>query len=94
MSAITCPSTAVKFVEEPSSYVVCQLCKRVYTNPVINVKCGHTYCKTCLIKPSASGDSVSVFHCPEDGIECNVTELVLNRFIVFNILASIVSYLL
>jgi len=83
MSGVVCSSTAVKFVEEPSSYIVCQICKRVFTNPVINVKCGHTYCMTCLTKPSAKGDSLSVVRCPEDGIECSVTELVLNRFIVF-----------
>ena len=80
MSGVVCSSTAYKFVEEPSSYIVCQICKRVFTNPVINVKCGHTYCMTCLTKPSATGDCLSVVRCPEDGIECNVTELVLNRF--------------
>jgi len=83
MSGATCSSAGVKFVKEPSSYIVCQLCKNVFTNPAINVKCGHTYCMTCLTKPSASEDCVSVVRCPEDGTTCNVTELVLNRLIFY-----------
>jgi len=82
MSGVVRTSTAVKFVTEPSSYIVCQLCKQVFKNPVINVKCGHTYCMTCLTKSSATEDGLSLVRCPEDGIECNVTELVLNRFII------------
>jgi len=92
MSSVGYFSTAVKFVQEPSSYMVCQLCKKVFTNPVINVKCGHTYCQVCLTKPSATEDSVLVVRCPEDGVECSVTELVLNRFAVFNLL-DIMSYM-
>ena len=86
MSGVACSSSVVKFVSEPSSYLLCHLCKKVFTNPVINVKCGHTYCMTCLTK-SPAGDGISVVQCPEDGIECNVTELVVNRFTFnFNIL--------
>jgi len=80
MSVAVCSTTAVKFVTKPSSHIVCQLCKKVFTNPVINVKCGHTYCMTCVTKSSDTGDSASVVRCPEDGMECNVTELVQNRF--------------
>ena len=82
MSGAVCSSPVVKFVREPSSYIVCQLCKKVFTNPVINVKCGHTYCMSCLTKSSPTGDGISVVRCPEDGSECNVSELVLNRFTV------------
>jgi len=80
MSGVVCSSSVLKLVREPSSYIVCQLCKKVYTNPVINVKCGHTHCMKCLTKQSSAGDGVSLVRCPEDGIECDVTELVLNRF--------------
>jgi len=85
MSIVAFSSAAVKFVKEPSNYIVCQLCNAVYTNPVINVRCGHTYCKACLTKPSAAGDCLSVVRCPVDGIECNVTELVLNRLCILNL---------
>ena len=83
MTSVATSLTAVKFVNEPSSYIVCQLCKNVYTNPVISVRCGHTYCMRCLTKPSAAGDCLSVVRCPQDGVECNTTELVMNRFTVF-----------
>jgi len=79
MSDTACSLSAVRFVKEPSSFIVCKLCKRVFANPVINVKCGHTYCMTCLTKPSPVRDGISLVQCPEDGVECNVTELVLNR---------------
>jgi len=82
MSGAACSSSAVRFVAEPSSYIVCQLCKKVFSNPVINVRCGHTYCMACLTKPSAAGDSLAVVRCPEDGVECNVTDLVLNRLVL------------
>ena len=81
MSVVVCSSAAVKFVKGPSSYLVCQLCKNIYTNPVV-MRCGHTYCMACLTKPSTTGDCVSVIRCPVDGIESSVTELVINRFAV------------
>lgn len=82
MEGVVHSLSVFKFVREPSSHIVCHLCKKVFTNPVINVKCGHTYCKTCLTKLSSTGDGKSVVQCPEDGVECNITELVMNRFTV------------
>mmetsp|Transcript_13198 Transcript_13198/g.39721 ORF Transcript_13198/g.39721 Transcript_13198/m.39721 type:complete len:612 (-) Transcript_13198:116-1951(-) len=36
------------FADEPRKGLLCRLCSKVYSDPVI-VSCGHTYCKRCVL---------------------------------------------
>ncbi|XP_025115134.1 E3 ubiquitin-protein ligase TRAF7-like isoform X2 [Pomacea canaliculata] len=61
-----------KFVEEVSPYLRCPVCQKVYRDPVIS-KCGHTFCRQCVS---------SITHCPVDTVQCDNTQLVVNRLVV------------
>ena len=62
-----------KFVEEPTA-LLCPVCKRVYRDPVISIKCGHTFCTSCIESLTSNG-----LKCPMDGQTCDSGQLVVNR---------------
>jgi len=49
------------FCEDISTKLICQLCKRVFRDPVITT-CGHTFCQLCV-----TSNSLSQVTCPADG---------------------------
>ena len=65
-----------KYVSEPSP-LVCPVCKKVFSQPIISVKCGHTFCRTCIEELIRDGRT-----CPLDDQACDSGQLVLNRAIV------------
>ena len=62
-----------KFIEEPTA-LLCPVCKRILREPVISIKCGHTFCTSCIEKLISSGHN-----CPLDGQTCDSGQLVLNK---------------
>ncbi|XP_003383841.1 PREDICTED: E3 ubiquitin-protein ligase TRAF7-like [Amphimedon queenslandica] len=64
-----------KFLEEPPA-LICPICRRVFTAPVISVQCGHTFCRPC-IDPKEGSNS-----CPLDGIACESSSLVVNKAVI------------
>jgi late competence protein required for DNA uptake (superfamily II DNA/RNA helicase) len=72
--------STVKFVKKPSNYIICAICRNVFTDPVINVKCGHTFCLRCIEGTGVRTDNELFIRCPEDGTECKASELVVNRY--------------
>ena len=62
-----------KFVEEPPA-LLCPVCGRVFSEPVISVTCGHTFCRECVGALIREGR-----RCPADGVACESGQLVLNR---------------
>ena len=65
-------SPPLVLAEELTSHFKCPICGRLYFEPVISIKCGHTFCKKCAF---------SATHCPVDGNHCDTTQLVVNRFV-------------
>ena len=65
-----------KFVEEPQA-LLCPMCGRVFVEPVISIKCGHTFCRGCV-----EGMIRDCARCPSDGQECDSGQLVLNRAVI------------
>lgn len=65
-----------KYVSEPSP-LLCPVCKRVFSEPIISVKCGHTFCRECIEELIGSART-----CPLDGQVCDSGQLVLNRAIM------------
>ena len=65
-----------KYVSEPPP-LVCPVCKKVFSQPIISVKCGHTFCKHCIEELIRIGQT-----CPLDDQSCDSGQLVLNRAIV------------
>ncbi len=65
-----------KYVSEPSP-LVCPVCKKVFIQPIISVKCGHTFCRTCIEELIRIGKT-----CPLDDQACDSGQLVLNRAIM------------
>ncbi|KAL8613879.1 hypothetical protein ACOMHN_032869 [Nucella lapillus] len=63
----------IKFAEEGSPHLKCPVCGNIYRQPVINISCGHTFCRTCA-------DTISV--CPVDNAACIKEQLVVNRLVV------------
>jgi len=63
-----------KFIEKPSSSLCCPVCKSVFCEPVISVKCGHTFCKQCIIKLANDNGN-----CPIDNVLCDSSSLVPNK---------------
>ena len=59
-----------KLAEEGSPHLKCPVCGKVYREPVINILCGHTFCRHCA-------DTISV--CPVDNAGCVKEQLVVNR---------------
>jgi E3 ubiquitin-protein ligase TRAF7 len=73
MSASSKPT---KFVEEPHA-LLCPVCGRVFSEPVISIKCGHTFCRGCIVGMVKDGG-----RCPVDKQECDSGQLVLNRAVM------------
>ena len=67
------PEKPTKFVEEPPA-LMCPVCKKIFREPVISVKCGHTFCRMCIEDMIKNG-----LTCPIDEQECDSGQLVLNR---------------
>lgn len=65
-----------KYVSEPSP-LLCPVCKKVFSEPIISVKCGHTFCRTCIEELIRNGMT-----CPLDDQVCDSGQLVLNRAIM------------
>jgi E3 ubiquitin-protein ligase TRAF7 len=65
-----------KYVSEPSP-LLCPVCKNVFSEPIISVKCGHTFCRSCIEDLIRSG-----LTCPLDSQTCDSGQLVLNRAIM------------
>lgn len=63
----------VLLVNKLTPHFLCPVCGQLYRNPVINIKCGHTFCKNC-----ASGCS----QCPVDNEPCDASQLIVNRLVV------------
>ncbi len=74
MSAIQSPT---KYVEEPTGSLLCPVCKMVFQEPIISVKCGHTFCRECIEDMNKDGRT-----CPLDDQKCDSGQLVLNRAIM------------
>ena len=64
----------MKFVEPPNSHLICGICGRLFTDPVISTACGHTYCRKCI----DTGENKAV-SCPVDGVKCQHSAIVTNR---------------
>lgn len=65
-----------KYVSEPPP-LLCPVCKNVFSEPIISVKCGHTFCRTCI------EDLIrNAMTCPLDDQACDSGQLVLNRAIM------------
>ena len=60
----------ILLVNKLTPHFLCPVCGQLYRNPVINIKCGHTFCKNC-----ASGCS----RCPVDDEQCDSSQLIVNR---------------
>lgn len=65
-----------RFVEEPPA-LLCPVCGRVFSEPVISVTCGHTFCRECVGALIRDGR-----RCPADGVACDSGQLVLNRAVM------------
>ncbi|XP_060566056.1 E3 ubiquitin-protein ligase TRAF7-like isoform X1 [Ruditapes philippinarum] len=63
----------VVFDQEPSQHFKCPSCQKLYIDPVINIGCGHTFCKNC---------SQQISTCPVDGNACDANQMVVNRLVV------------
>lgn len=63
----------ILLVNKLTPHFLCPVCGQLYRNPVINIKCGHTFCKNC-----ASGCS----QCPVDNEPCDASQLIVNRLVV------------
>ncbi|XP_071958318.1 uncharacterized protein [Antedon mediterranea] len=64
------------FFNEPSSSLFCSICKHLLFDPVISVKCGHTFCRLCVESLATSDGS-----CPVDKTPFVAKDLVANRAI-------------
>ena len=67
---------ATRYVVEPAP-LLCPVCKKVFSEPIISVKCGHTFCKKCIESLMSVGSP-----CPVDGQDCNSGQLVTNLAIM------------
>jgi len=66
-----------KFVQSPNPHLICAICGQLFEEPVINVMCGHTFCKRCIYDKSEDGKTAK---CPLEGQICQLETLVLNRY--------------
>ncbi|XP_048755261.2 E3 ubiquitin-protein ligase TRAF7-like isoform X2 [Ostrea edulis] len=66
-------SEPILVVNKLTPHFLCPVCEQLYRHPVINIKCGHTFCKKC-----ASG----CVRCPVDNEPCDANQLILNRLVV------------
>lgn len=66
-------SRLTKFVNEPAA-LICPVCQKIFREPVISVRCGHTFCQQCIESMIRAGTP-----CPVDDVQCDTGQLVLNR---------------
>ncbi|WAR12330.1 TRAF7-like protein [Mya arenaria] len=66
-------SPPLVYISEPSQHFHCPVCKGLYQEPVINIACGHTFCKQC---------SRTIDKCPLDDSACEQQQMVVNRLVV------------
>ena len=59
-----------KFADLPSPHLKCPICGGLYKDPVINIKCGHTFCRSCAFTTT---------RCPVDNSHCDTSQVVVNR---------------
>ncbi|XP_065836502.1 E3 ubiquitin-protein ligase TRAF7-like isoform X2 [Oscarella lobularis] len=71
-SSIMEEEVPTKFVDPPSQSLACPICRQIFTEPVISVQCGHTFCRRCVVSSS---------RCPVDEIAHKPVDLVVNRAI-------------
>ncbi|XP_013393476.1 E3 ubiquitin-protein ligase TRAF7-like isoform X2 [Lingula anatina] len=69
--------TPTRFTQPINSHLLCPLCKKLFTDPVISVVCGHTFCRACI---SGLQRGETGAKCPID--ERTFTELVPNRAVL------------
>ncbi|RUS74673.1 hypothetical protein EGW08_017579 [Elysia chlorotica] len=62
-----------RFVDLPSPHLKCTICGGFYKDPVINIKCGHTFCRSCVFNTT---------RCPVDNSHCDSSQVVVNRLVV------------
>ncbi|KAK3803306.1 hypothetical protein RRG08_021504 [Elysia crispata] len=62
-----------KFADLPSPHLKCPICGGLYKDPVINIKCGHTFCRSCAFTTT---------RCPVDNSHCDTSQVVVNRLVV------------
>nr|XP_006816455.1 PREDICTED: E3 ubiquitin-protein ligase TRAF7-like [Saccoglossus kowalevskii] len=67
------------FVLPPSSHLLCPICQKLFTDPVISVNCGHTFCRACILNRESEESTRS---CPLDERNYEDKDLVVNRAIV------------
>ena len=65
-----------KFVDEPQA-LLCPMCGKVFSEPVISIKCGHTFCRSCIQAMIRDGA-----RCPVDAQGCDSDQLVLNKAVM------------
>ena len=65
-----------KYVSEPPP-LLCPVCKCIFSEPIISVQCGHTFCRACIEELVGNG-----MPCPLDQQNCDSGQLVLNRAIM------------
>ncbi|XP_077983339.1 uncharacterized protein LOC144438177 [Glandiceps talaboti] len=70
---------ACVFVQPPSSHLLCPICHKLFTDPVISVNCGHTFCNACIVNRETEESSRT---CPLDKRSYEDKDLVVNRAIV------------
>ena len=65
-----------KFVNQPSNSLYCQICQKLFHDPVISIRCGHTFCRPCLENHVGTR---AILDCPVDNKSIDVNSLVPNR---------------
>ena len=68
------PRPAIKCVNSPPPSLKCSFCELILYDPVISVKCGHTFCHICAEEMALKG-----IKCPQDEIRCSSKMVVSNR---------------
>lgn len=69
-------SLPTKFVSQPSNSLVCPLCYKLFSDPVISTHCGHTFCRSCV---ESQLKTRRQFDCPTDKVNIKTNSIVPNR---------------
>lgn len=64
----------VKFVQPPMESQLCLFCKTVLRDPVLSIRCGHTFCRTCCEAHMVENTG----RCPVEETEFSKETLVVN----------------
>lgn len=62
-----------KFVNQPSHSLFCPSCEKLLLDPVISIRCGHTFCRKCLVNARTIPD------CPIDKKSIDINSVVPNK---------------